>query len=111
MSYFRPMGDPITDPRQDDDGHIIASVPPTRVPCDALPPDALARQPGQVCAPPPPIPFFDTLKNLVTAGFGPSTPTTAPATQDTGTDTTHLWLLAAAGGLAYYLYRSRKRRT
>lgn len=107
MSYFRPMGDPITDPRQVDDTITVATIPPNRVDCAALPADSPWREPGQVCAPPPSIPFFDTLKNLVTAGFGPSTPTSAPTATEDGS---RLWLFAAAGGLAYYLYRSRKRR-
>jgi LPXTG-motif cell wall-anchored protein len=79
MTYFRrSLGatGPITDPSQIDP--TLPPPPPTnsvligdginvkRVPCDQLPPDSLARQPGQVCGPSQGI--LDWILNLFKPG-------------------------------------------
>lgn len=109
MSYFRrrSLGDTITDPSQ-----VDPTLPPTgtvivgeggvkRVPCDQLPADSLARQPGQVCGPPAQG-VMDWFLGLIKPGF------TAPAPADTGMSDTTKLLLAGGGAVAlYYLFKKR----
>lgn len=111
MSYFRSVGDAITDPSQVDpslppkDSVIVGNdVGVKRVPCDQLPADSLARQPGQVCGPPAQG-ITDWLLSLIRPGYT----TTAPAPADTGmSDTTKLLLAGGAAAALYYLYRKKR---
>lgn len=117
MSYLvrRGMGDgPITDPSQLD-GQTIATVTPTQVTCDQLPADALARQPGQVCAPAPATAptapasgsgVMGWLVDLINQNVA-AAPTT-PAASDGMSDTTKL-LLGAAAVAGIYYYSKRKK--
>jgi len=110
MSYIRPMGDgPITDPRQVDDELPELIVPPTRVPCEQLPADSPWRRPGQVCAG---APVSGGIADMITGllqGVAAG-PVNTTSTAETGTtyDINLLWL-AAAGGVAYYLMRKKRK--
>ncbi len=118
MSYHRRngLGDgAITDPSQVD-STLIGTVAPTRVDCAALPADSPWKQPGQVCAPSSTVlDFFNGVIDRIT-GNTPVAPTAAvtPATPDTATtgpssNLPSLLLLAAVGGVGYYLLRKKRR--
>lgn len=116
MSYFRPMGDPITSPSQVDDGIVVAPVPPTIVGCADLPADSPWRRPGEVCAPPSSGGIMDYLRDVIRSATSPTTttptPTDAPGPPDRILETANipgLLLLAALGGGAYYLLKKKKR--
>lgn len=113
MSYFRrSFGDStITDPSQVDpsvpppapQGSVIIGndIDAKRVPCDQLPPDSLARQPGQVCGPPVQG-ITDWLLGLIRPGY------TAPPADTGMSDTTKL-LMAGGGAVAlYYLFKKKR---
>jgi len=117
MGYFRPgMSDvegPITSPSQVPDEQIPI-ISPTRVSCDALPADSPWRRPGQVCAPTGSITdFFRGIFDKISAITEPSdAPVTSPpfvATTPVPSSGPSLLVLAAAGGLGYYLLTRKKR--
>lgn len=112
---------PVTSPAQvdvpvPDDTVIVGEVTPKRVSCDDLSADSPFRRPGQVCAPDPTGPtLIDRLvawlapaPTTTTAAPTVSTQVTAPAPQESALPT--LALLAIAGGGAYYLYKSSKKK-
>lgn len=114
MSYFRRgMGDgPITDPCQIDPSTcVVATVPPTRTECAALPADSPFRQPGQVCAPRDDAgngngSVMDWVMGLIKPAFAPQS---APTPADEGMSPATFLLLAAGAFATYRYFRKGKR--
>jgi hypothetical protein len=111
----RGFGDdvPITQPAQvDDDLRIVGTVTPRRVECSALPADSPWRRTGQVCEPSMVRDFFgsivDSLFPGATQPIPPGEPVPSPPAP-AGIDYKIPLLIAAAGGLGYYLLTRKKR--
>ena len=116
------LGDdgPITSPSQVDDSMfrdsaIMGTIGPTRVPCASLPADSPWKRPGQVCAPEAPssiVEFFKGMYDKI-AALSPLAPeaTAAPSAESTtsASSGSSLLVLAAIGGVGYYLLTRKKR--
>jgi hypothetical protein len=99
---------PVADPTE---SVIVGEVSPKRVACEDLPADSPWRRPGQVCSAPGPN-MIDQLVAWLTPSARPvatATSVATPLAEESMLPT--LALLALAGGGAYYLYKSKKKRS